>query len=475
MGLRDLHFFSAQEPAMGLFDFLRRRREPEITDSAQLRAELERAVSANDVRRLEALCRGHKDAILAHFAGWKKVPEAVRIDPQATQSYVNGLIVTARYFDEVLGDPSLIGSLMGPPGSNPLVQWQNRLAQARSLMDELHYQEAAALLTDLLIDMRKGQGTGVDQYLPLALGHLGECHLQRGDAAGALPHFEHALARCEQTGDAEGVAAYLGNLYEAQRYLGQGGPAAGYAERLAGIYESQGLGRKAARMRRQAQIVRAGEPLNRLVAVVDGQEYELDEVPPVDSTIQFNFTRNRITLRPAQTLHEQGQRLGSEGKFEEALETFRAAAQADPLDPYPHYEAGVTLLYLGRFAEAIESYEAAEERAPGWFLCRSDLWLARQLALGVLEPMAFLALRQLEDGALSPRQKLQQADEALRTGPDLPHLHYHRGRALAELDRSADAEAAFRAGLARDPEPDIATRLLVGLAGVVADEDERRR
>jgi len=60
------------------------------------------------------------------------------------------------------------------------------------------------------------------------------------------------------------------------------------------------------------------------VAVVDGNRYELDEVVVVqDKRIQLVFERNRVTLLRAVEFTRQGEELGSEGRYEEALAFFR--------------------------------------------------------------------------------------------------------------------------------------------------------
>src|SRR5262249_11669004 len=154
-----------------------------------------------------------------------------------------------------------------------------------------------------------------------------DCFFQSRQTHKAIGHWEQALELCTRHGDGEGVAAYLGNLYEAHRYLGQAGPAAACAERLAEALGQQGRSDEAGRHRRCAAVVRAGEPLNRVVAVVAGRRYELDEVPALkDMRVQLVFERNRITLRAATTLTERGEGLGGAGRFEEALGAFRSAA-----------------------------------------------------------------------------------------------------------------------------------------------------
>jgi tetratricopeptide (TPR) repeat protein len=461
---------------MGFLDYLFGRREPQIRDAGQLQQALFEAAQAGDVRRLERLCRANRSAIAEHFPGWQKVPEGLRDDPQGLPRYIGCLVAVAQTFADRLGSPELLQRLTGSPQDNPLVRWQEGLRRSQALMADLRYREAQELLSDLLIDARGLRGSGVDTYLPVTLGQLGECYFQARQAEKALAPWEQALELCVRQADAAGVAAYLGNLYEAHRYLGQAAPAAACAVRLADALGQQGRAEEARRYRRQAEIVRAGELRNRVVAVVEGRRYELDEVAPLDNQrVQFVFERNRTTLRPATAATERGEQQGSAGRYEEALEAFRAAAQADPFDPHARYQEGLTLLHLRRYAEAVEAYEAAEELAPGWFHCRADLWLARQLALGNLSQETFLALHVLEDAELPPEEKVKLAAQALSRTPRLAPLHLLHGKSLSRLGRPDEAQAAYRQGLACEPEPDTKTRLLVELGVLVADAAERVR
>jgi hypothetical protein len=55
----------------------------------------------------------------------------------------------------------------------------------------------------------------------------------------------------------------------------------------------------ATKWRGRARLVRAGEPLNRVVVVVDGEQHELHDLPAVDELRGgFVFQRNRFTLSP---------------------------------------------------------------------------------------------------------------------------------------------------------------------------------
>src|SRR5207249_3748491 len=120
-----------------------------------------------------------------------------------------------------------------------------------------------------------------------------------------------------------------------------------------------------------------------------------------------------------------------------------------------------TLLHLQRYVDAVASYEATEELAPGWFHCRTDLWLAQQLVLGNLDHETLLPLHILEDGPMPPEEKVRLAEQALVRTPQLALLHLLRGKNLARLGRPWEAEEAYRQGLACSAEPDVKTRLNV--------------
>jgi tetratricopeptide (TPR) repeat protein len=430
--------------------------------------------AANDDPAFAQLCRQHRETIRQEFPAWCGIPEPLRHDRPRTEQYVQGIVAVARFFAEHLGQPELMQRLSGG-GDNPLTRWQRSLKQAQSWMAEVRYRESVTLLTDALIDTRRLTGSGADALLPMTFGLLGECYFQCGEAARALAPTEKALEICTRTGDAEGCITYLGNLYEMHRYLGEGDKAAGRAEQLAAALEPQGRAGEAGRYRRQAQRVRAGEPRNRVVVAVDGKRFELDEVlQGVPGQVQFAFERNRLTLRPSEALvKEGGQRAGS-GAFAEALALFREAAEADRFSPQPHYEAALALLCLHRYSEAAEEYEATEALAPGWLQCRSDLWLAEQLAAGAIEHEIFQLLHALSDGPDPPAEKVRLAERGLAGYPKLALLHLAHGNALRALERQVEAEAAYRRGLRYAEEPDVKTRLLVSLGSMVSNPEEKR-
>ncbi len=461
---------------MGFFDFIFGGPTPVIADPELLKRLLFDAVSAGDQRKLAGLCRANQELIRTHFPQWRKVPEPLMGQAAEMQRYVQALIAVAQHFADRLRKPELLQLLLGNQQSNPLHQWHDRLDSARKRMTELRYPEAIQALSDLLIDFRGLHGSGVDRFLPITFGRLGECYFDTGQAEKAVGPFAQALKLCEQHGDAEGVGAYLGDLYEAHRYLGQREKAAEFAERLADFHAKNGRSKDAERFRAQAALVRAGEPRNRVVAVVEAHRYELANVPPIkDGRLQFVFERDRITLRPAAVQTHRGEELAKQGKYDEALALFRAAAQADRYDPPSRYLQGLTLLHLERYTEAVECYECVEELAPGWFHCRADLWLAQELAMGRLDHEVFTVLLALEDGSAPPAEKLKLAEAMLSRVPKLAVLHLQHGQALARLGQRADAATAYHKGLSSGDEPDTKTRLLVELALVSESPAEKTR
>jgi len=92
----------------------------------------------------------------------------------------------------------------------------------------------------------------------------------------AVDVTHEAIKLCEVGNDDEGVVTCLVNLYETHRYAGNTLAAAKVARELSCYFKKLGSEVPALNYEKQANIIEKGEPLNRVVAVLDGLNYELE-------------------------------------------------------------------------------------------------------------------------------------------------------------------------------------------------------
>jgi len=185
---------------------------------------------------------------------------------------------------EDAGQKDLVAELSNRSPDDPLVKWDAILKGTKPLLDECQYERAIKLLGNALIDNRKLVGPGVHHYNALTHGTLGHCYFGSGNMDVAKGHYEQAMRHCQDVDDKEGILVYVQRLYEAYRYLGERSLGADYALRWADIDEDAGRGQHARYMRNQANLVRQGEPLLRMVMWLDGEPYEIDDAPRIPGT-----------------------------------------------------------------------------------------------------------------------------------------------------------------------------------------------
>lgn len=453
---------------MGLFDFLRGKQA--VDRSARLRDALFSHIETQNWAALGELCATHHDEIVREFSHWKTGPTAIRGDQVAMQRFASSLGTLATFFAQNRAEPRLLQELVGPEDGNPIARTQKKLSEVEAQLDKLEFESAIENLHELLQELQPYQdvsGNFVTTQLSKTWGHIGFCFFQLCQMDRATEPLERALALCQSNNDADGIVTYLWNLLEVHRYAGQAAAAARYAERLAETLAVQGNAGRAAWFRKQAAVIRDGEPLVRVVAQFSGQNHELDEITiPSGTRFHLVLYRNRLTLLRARHRCREAEQHFLDGRPRESLQSLVEAARHDPYEPEPHYQMGVLALYSACYDYAIASYERAETLAPGWLHCRRYLWLARQLALGRFEHETFLTLQAL-DGCRTDRtsaEKVALARDALTKSPDLAWLNLCLGGYLKELGQQSAAEASFRRGLETVEEPDVECCLMLELA-----------
>ncbi len=458
---------------MGLFEFLglgtKRLAEGEL-----LQALLDARRQGNQ-RGFAKLCRNHVEVINAAIPRWQKPPAEVAAKPETLDEYIQTLGMVAQLLRDS-GHPQLWNTLVGNPDDNPITVWERKLKEATSLANETRFDEAAELLMNHLIDTRQLRGNAVDRLQALSQGSLGHIRFAAGKVDVAVGHYEQALRLCREQNDQEGIRVYLSNLHESHRYLGQAGIAADYAKELGEAWEGAGNDASAKRYSRLSQIVRNGEPALRVVANCDGKVLELDEVELQPTMkLEMHFWRNRPGLPGATKRIERGKVWAGKGQYDDALELFREAAKIDPFEPDAHYQAGMVLCEQRLYPQAVEEYERCETLAPGWYFCRSDLWVARQLALGAMPHEMFLGMRFLQDGPPDTKEKMNLANRMQSQAESISLFGLLYGNLLKEAGRTKDAVQLWRKALENAVEPDVRTRILVSLAPLEEDAERRRQ
>jgi tetratricopeptide (TPR) repeat protein len=212
-----------------------------------------------------------------------------------------------------------------------------------------------------------------------------------------------------------------------------------------------------------------------MVAHCDGKVMELDEVEMKPSMkMEMHFWRNRPSLPGASKRIERGKEIAAKQRYDEALDLFREAAKVDPYEPDGHYQAGLVFCEQRLYPQAVEEYELCEKLAPGWYFCRSALWIAQQLLLGAMPHEVFLGLRFLQDGPPDAAKRMDMATRMRSEAQTVPPFALLLGDALEKAGRKKEAADVWRDALKGDVEPDVRTRLLVALSAVEEDAGRRR-
>src|SRR4051794_2838362 len=105
----------------------------------------------DDPKRLKSLCTRHANEIAQHLPAWQTVPVEIRGDPQRSGPHVERLIALAQFLDREMGMPAMLQQFLGSPDENPFEVVQAGCRKATELARDFRADEAATVLSDLLI------------------------------------------------------------------------------------------------------------------------------------------------------------------------------------------------------------------------------------------------------------------------------------------------------------------------------------
>jgi tetratricopeptide (TPR) repeat protein len=440
-------------------------------DPVELRDRLIAAAASGSPRKLRAECNLLKDQVARHVDVISRMPDSISRDDGSVDQHVQHLIAIAQCLATECSAPELWTKLSGVSEDNPFVQWNRWFSELPDRMQRLEYEAMIAEAQTFLKKAKTLRGSAAREQEAILFGRLGELLFHSGRVEASLNAFESALEICTSNHDIGGQVAYLNNLIAAHCYLDDG-KAISTTEQLLEFSQQHGLPTETVQQR--LKLLKTGEPLCRVVCVRNGLELELDDIKDVgEGSYQFHFRRNRLSLHKTTTLTALGNQFASDGNHSDALEKYHEASEVDPHDPDPVYQSGMCLLELGAYKEGRAAFECVERLAPGWFRCRSDLWLARGLESGTISEEEFRLLRTLDDGGLPTAQATSLVTQAVERFPDFAPLYLFLGN---YRNADVDAIAAYRRGLELVEEPDLESRLLCALAGrFPADAPERKQ
>src|SRR4051794_33998674 len=130
---------------MGLLTFLKRSSPSTPQD---LRSRLIALVVRKDLNGLAQVVREQRAVIVAEFADWMTVPQAMQEDQTLLAHYAEMLLAVARVAEHD-GDSSLLTQLEGDPADAPVETWNEQMAIAASLSGQQRFADAVRVLESL--------------------------------------------------------------------------------------------------------------------------------------------------------------------------------------------------------------------------------------------------------------------------------------------------------------------------------------
>jgi Flp pilus assembly protein TadD len=163
----------------------------------------------------------------------------------------------------------------------------------------------------------------------------------------------------------------------------------------------------------------------------------------------------------------QGDALADQGKFEDAVASYRQALRLQPDSFAAHFQLGNVFAAHGKGPEAVAAYLHAVRLQPDHAdaLAGLGVALAKERSLGEAIATLRRAVQVKPDFAqahhnlgvaLAQRGDLEQAAvslrEAIRLKPDYAEAHFNLGNTLVEMNRRPEAVPAFRRALELRPD-----------------------
>jgi tetratricopeptide (TPR) repeat protein len=463
---------------MGFLDFLNKKSiaKPNNVESDELRQEIFESIDRNNMVEFEILCQENEAHIIKAFPEWKKAPESVRADKEQMKKYAYCLMVIASYFQKQRNRGELMTMLTGIDDSEYSRKWQDSLGQCRALMQQFKFDEALPMLEQCLELASGVSGAGVDKFLPLTLGFLGECYFHCANTEKASEYINKALECTTMQGDTEASLAYMSNLYEVNRYAGDSAKAAEIAEAIASKEYDRGELVLASNWRHQARAVAAGEPLHRMTLRVGDEFFEMNEIPVVSGEpVEFIYVRNRIELVRCSAKCHEARQLAQNGKFDECLAALEEAKAFDKYSGQPYYLSAAIKLAGRYYIKAVEDFQKVEELCPGYETSRSDLWLAQQLHENKMAHDATLVVFEATNEATPIDERIKKCEEMIAKYPNYGEAYFQLGKLLISHKRSDKALEAFEKGIEVAEDEDVKSRLLRDAVIIMDNMDTKRK
>jgi tetratricopeptide (TPR) repeat protein len=200
-----------------------------------------------------------------------------------------------------------------------------------------------------------------------------------------------------------------------------------------------------------------------------GRELTWADIKDVSGKVSYEIVAESSIPPEANRLHEQGRRLGQEGKYDEAIGLFEQTHQLAPDWPYPLYDAAFTYLLKGDNERAVEYYARVNEMAPrGFFTAQTALYTLQREQAGTVREGTYRLLVQLE-WMQDPAAKREVLEQILEDTPQLP-LAWKELAFL--LDDDEASLQAISKGLSYQPDPETKGMLLINKALILYHRDK---